>query len=80
MKNETFASRAKARGNLPIRRTKLGDDDDLHLLRTTTSDERLSMMWQLALDAWAMSGQKIPEYPRNETPGLLILPNNPKPQ
>jgi len=78
MKNETFASRAKARNNWPIRKTRLGDEDELSLLSTTQPDERLAMMWQLTLDAWAASGRKIPDYPRDQTPGVLISPGHPE--
>jgi hypothetical protein len=33
-----------------------GKEDDL---RSTTAEERLKMMWQLALNAWAMKGEKV---------------------
>jgi hypothetical protein len=26
------------------------------------------MMWDLARDAWSLSGWPLPEYPRHETP------------
>jgi hypothetical protein len=40
-----------------------GMEDDL---RDTTVEERLKMMWQLALDAWAMKGEKVePRLPRH---------------
>jgi len=40
-----------------------GHEDDL---RNTTAEERLKMMWQLALDAWAMKGEKVePRLPRH---------------
>ncbi len=35
-----------------------GKDDDL---RNTTVEERLKMMWQLAVDAWAMKGEDVAE-------------------
>lgn len=35
-----------------------GKEDDL---RNATSEERWSMMWQLAVDAWAMKGIHIAE-------------------
>lgn len=36
-------------------------------LRATTPAERLGMMWQLALDAWAFKGEPLaePELPRH---------------
>lgn len=49
-----------------VRKTTLaqqGTEDDL---RNSTAEERLSMMWQLALDAWAMKGEKVePRLPRH---------------
>jgi hypothetical protein len=33
-----------------------GNEDDL---RNSTAEERLEMMWQLALGAWAMKGEKV---------------------
>ena len=31
-------------------------------------------MWQLALDAWALTGQPLPDYDRASIPGRLIRP------
>ncbi len=39
-----------------------GREDDL---KNTTAEERLGMMWQLALDAWAFKGEPIAE-PRGQ--------------
>ena len=44
-----------------LRVTKLieqGKDDDL---RSTTAGERLGMMWQLTVDAWAFKGEDVAE-------------------
>ena len=38
----------------------------------STAEERLAMVWQLALDAWALTGRAIPDYPRREAPGRVI--------
>jgi hypothetical protein len=35
-----------------------GQEDDL---RNTTVEERWNMMWQLAVDAWAMKGEHVAE-------------------
>jgi hypothetical protein len=35
-----------------------GRDDDF---RNTTVEERWNMMWQLAVDAWAMKGENVAE-------------------
>jgi len=40
-----------------------GKEDDL---RDTTAEDRLKMMWQLALDSWAMKGENVePRLPRH---------------
>ncbi|MSR13312.1 MAG: hypothetical protein EXR86_01875 [Gammaproteobacteria bacterium] len=31
-------------------------------------EQRIGMMWQLTLDAWAMTGHPLPEYARAEAP------------
>ena len=36
--------------------------------------ERLASMWQLALDAWALRGEELPDYERADMPGELIRP------
>ena len=36
-----------------------GVEDDL---RGSTAEERLGMMWQLALDAWAFRGESVAEH------------------
>ena len=35
-----------------------GNEDDV---RNTTSEDRWGMMWQLAVDAWAMKGESVAE-------------------
>lgn len=60
--------RKKARGAWPIVRVQLeavGSGEDLSA--STTVEERLSMMWPLAVTAWSLAGG-IPEYPRSEAP------------
>jgi hypothetical protein len=42
-----------------IRKSTLADQGKEDDLRDTTAEDRLKMMWQLALDAWAMKGEKI---------------------
>lgn len=40
-----------------------GEEDDL---RNTTAEQRLKMMWQLAVDAWAMRGEKVESAVRRD--------------
>jgi hypothetical protein len=64
--------RAEARKSWPVRVYRLGEEPDDDLSETTTATERLEMMWQLAVDSWASSGQPIPDYPREKTPTRVI--------
>lgn len=65
-------ARAAARRSWPIRVYRLGEEPNDDLSATTTLTERLEMMWPLAVDAWASSGQPIPDYPREKTPIRVI--------
>jgi hypothetical protein len=66
--------RAAARAGWPIRRFALGTEPGPDLSDTTTAEERIGMVWQLTLDAWAMSGQPLPDYPRHKSPGRVFRP------
>jgi hypothetical protein len=44
-----------------VRTQKLSDQGKESDLKRTTAAERLDMMWQLALDAWAFKGEKFAE-------------------
>jgi hypothetical protein len=49
-----------------VRKSTLAEQGNENDLRDTTVEERLKMMWQLALDAWAMKGEKVePRLPRH---------------
>ena len=37
--------------------------------------EALAGMWQLAVDAWVLSGQPLPSYAREEMPGRVTRPS-----
>lgn len=65
-------ARAAARKNWPVRVFRLGDEPVDDLRATTTASERLDMVWQLTVDAWTLSGRKIPDYLRHETPVRII--------
>ena len=68
MSGDTTPEAVEARRAWPVRVYRLGEepgDDQSHL---STATERLAMMWDLARDAWALSGQPLPDYPRHETP------------
>jgi hypothetical protein len=51
-----------------IRITRLQDQGQEQDLVGTTPEERVAMMWQLALDAWAFMGEPVePEFSRHIT-------------
>lgn len=66
------ATRAAARKSWPIRVYRLGEEPLDDLRATTTAAERVEMVWQVTLDAWALAGKTIPDYPRNEAPVRVI--------
>lgn len=72
MEDRERKERAAARRSWPIRVYRLGEEPGDDLSSTTTATERLAMMWPLAVDAWASSGQPIPDYPRNDMPVRII--------
>jgi hypothetical protein len=50
---------------------RLGCEPGDDLSDTTTAEERLAMMWPLALEAWELAGRSVPAYSRSETPVSL---------
>lgn len=58
--NDEAAVRA-ARGRLSVRVLRGGEPEEETDLAGTTAAERIGMMWQLAQDAWAFTGEPIPE-------------------
>jgi hypothetical protein len=54
------AKRRTDRSSYPVRKTTLREQD-VDDLENTTPAERLGMMWQLTLDAWAFTGQPLDE-------------------
>jgi hypothetical protein len=54
---------------------RLGSEPSDDLSASTTAEQRLDMMWPLALEAWSLCGRPLPAYERGETPVRLILPS-----
>jgi hypothetical protein len=46
-----------------VRRATFKEQGQEPDLRATTAAERLAMMWQLTLDAWAFRGEPVDESP-----------------
>ncbi len=61
---EIVRRRANRRG-WKVVRTTLAADLTEPLLPPA---QALGMMWQLAVDAWAMTGRPLPDYPRAQAP------------
>lgn len=54
-------ARREARRSYVVRKSTLSEQDDPTDRANTTAGERLGMMWQLTLDAWAFTGQPLAE-------------------
>lgn len=74
--DERQAERARKRRSWPIRKFRLGQEPDEDLSATTTPEQRLGMMWPLAVDAWMLGGREIPDYRREDTPGQVMRAAN----
>lgn len=66
------ARRAEARRDWPVRKYDLGKEPGDDLSATTTAEERLAMMWPLAIEAWKVAGRPIPDYSRAEMPIRIL--------
>jgi hypothetical protein len=67
----TVATAAADRGSWPVRVHRLGAEPPDDLSATSTPEERLAMMWPLALEAFSLTGHPLPAYRRLETPVSL---------
>ncbi len=56
-----------SRADWPVRKYRLGEEP-CDLLDGTTAEERIEMMWPLALEAWSLSGRVVPDYERKNSP------------
>jgi hypothetical protein len=66
---------AASRRRWPARVFRRGEqppDDDLSA--STSRQERLQMMWELAEAAWSLARRPIPSYGRSEMPARVIRP------
>ncbi|MCA9666730.1 MAG: hypothetical protein KC503_14120 [Myxococcales bacterium] len=67
-------SRAATRAGWPIRVQRLEERTSDDLSQTTTAEQRVAMMWQLAREAWRLAGKSLPQYARHEAPGRVLRP------
>jgi hypothetical protein len=70
MQHDDAAARAMKRADWPSRVVRRGDEppDGLH----TTPEERVEMMWELAVRAYGIAGIPIPDYDRAHTPIRVV--------
>lgn len=57
--------------------SRLGEEPGDDLSDSTTAEERLAMMWPLAVDAWASAGRRLPKHKREGMPGRVIRTSPP---
>jgi hypothetical protein len=60
--------RRRRRAAWPIRQFRLGEEPGDDLAATTTAEERLAMMWPLAVDAFCVGGLPNVASPRAHWP------------
>jgi hypothetical protein len=70
--------RRRARLSWPVRAYRLGHEPPDDLSAESTPEERLASMWPLALEAWRLAGQPIPDYDRAHIPARLFRPGDPR--
>ena len=68
------SAKSQDRSRWPVRRFTLATQPPDDLTGDTTAEERLEMMWPLALNAWTLAGLPLPGYLRGEAPVCLVVP------
>jgi len=63
---DDFEARRAARANWPIQKAKVADDGAD--ATGTSPEQRVGMMWELVVQAWAVAGRTIPTCDRANTP------------
>ena len=71
-------SRAAKRKSWPVRRYSLGGEPGPDLSETTTARERLDMVWDLTLRAWALAGRALPDDSRASMPIRKVALDSPE--
>lgn len=57
------------RGPMYVRRFRLGEEpDEVDLGGPTTLDERLTLVWTLTRECWALGPRDMPTYRRADAP------------
>lgn len=56
---------------MPIGKFLMTDEPEADV-SSFTATQRLAMVWETTLDAWASTGREIPSYARSDAPGKMI--------
>ena len=51
---------------------RLGEEPSNDLSESTSPEERLTMMWELAERGWVLAGRSFPDYDRENIPGQVL--------
>lgn len=70
MPDDRAAERAARRADWPVHVVRRGEEPPDGL--DTTPEERIEMMWELAVRAYGMAGIPIPDYARADTPIRVV--------
>jgi hypothetical protein len=60
------------RSSWPVKVYRLGEEPSNDLSESTSPEERLTMMWELAERGWVLAGRSFPEYDRKNVPGQVL--------
>jgi hypothetical protein len=71
---DDFESRRAARARWPVKAFALGGEPGDDLSAETTPEERIGMMWPLAVEAWQLAGRVLPDYDRAHIPARVFRP------
>jgi len=61
-------AREARRQRWPVRLYRLGQEPGDDQSQLSTPEQRLAVMWDLAREAWSLTGQPLPGYRRDQTP------------
>lgn len=70
-RDDSASNNASRRADWPVRKYSLDQEPSDDLSESTTAEERLAMMWPLALEAWVLTGVPLPDYVRRDAPVRL---------
>jgi len=69
---KTSTPHYQARSNWPVKVYRLGEEPSNDLSESTSPEERLTMMWELAERGWVLAGRSFPDYDRENIPGQVL--------